>query len=1823
MSMDLGTLHAKIRVDANGVKSTLGSVKRDLSDVKRDMDKVERTKMSVAPTGEDKIKSASKSAQALGQDLDKAGDAAGKLHVSEQPAQELDRAAGSGRGLGDVLSGLGNVAPLVGLAAAGAGVAGAFQQALQLGNEFTNQINTVRAVSGATEEQLAAVGQRARELGNDITLSNTSASDAALAMSELAKGGFEVDQAMQAAKGTLQLAAAAQVDAGTAATIQAQALNSFGLEADYAAKAADVLANAANASTAEMTDIAAGLQQSGAVAAQFGLSLEDTSAALGMFANAGITGSDAGTLLKTALLSLTDQGKPAQQAMEELGLTVYDAQGKFVGMHSLMEQLGEAAARMSDEEYQAAAATLFGSDAMRLAGIAGEHGAAGYDQMREAVEREGAAADVAAAKTHGLPGAIAAVENSAEELALTLYDQFSPALESGLRHLSGGMDALGPAIAGVGNAMKAVPGPVFIAMLAGVATRMLDLNTKMTSGVGSINRYANTVRTQLTSAWATARTSGQQASSLLRERRAQLAQTAAAERAYANTTKSAHMSAIATSRAMELEWKTRMLGMQSAASTFAGTTRGVMVAGFNGIKGAASGLMGFLGGPWGLAFTAAAGVVSALASKHMEAKQAEEEHQAQQAQLKDSLDQTTGAITAQTNELQKKRAEENDWIDTANQLGVSSDTVVAAMNGNAGAMREVENASKRATHAAIEGSEMWKKHADQYAESGVSLDLLTDAVNGNVDAQRKLSDIMGGDGELNMWSKEVEDATAKARDLKDGVNGAAGEVEELQGKLRADQIAGMDKVIAQTRDAFAQLGDSITGIPDEKTIEVSSMAPEVKRQFEEMGATVERGADGKVRVQFPDGMNIMAMLEEIGAKATTLPDGRVDLSDNSEEVKQRLTQLDLASEIDGKLVLNDNLAEVMGKQQELEAVVKDPMTGELRVNDNVSFVKTALDELGFATQNIPPGEVRIADDTPQVRAALEQLGIEATTLPSGHIAITDTTPENLSNLGSLGVTTQNLPSGHVEISDTSPENIRRLNDLGVTTTTLPNGKVVVSDNAQETANHIKSVLAPQAINTFSDHTVNIVRRITDIFTRGDANGGLYDGAQRAVAFNDGGTTRALEQAMGAPRKEPAHVATITPPGTYRVHGESETGGEAYIPLAASKRDRSTRILNQVATSFGYNLVTNDGQAIALADGAILPGEAVIQKLKYMDQTPYIFGGWSRAGVDCSGAVSLGVNTILGLDEWDSRTATASEGAWLSAKNFKRGRGSSGDTRVAYVNGGPGGGHTAMQLDNGVFIESGGNTGGGFTIGRGAGPLEGRNFTDFYYLPGAQPLEAGEGLDYFDALDGAAGKRSAYRRSSGSGGTTSSSSDKRELNGGAGPLIRDGSVLELVAAVYSMKTGEPMDDDIVSWGQAIGLYSELSEKAEKQATKEADKLTKSISSKSEKLDEKREKLPLAEEDLRIAKMKRDETYGKTDKKGNKTATDSQKAAADQRVAKAEERVEKLTREIEELERELAEQEEALNALDADVLTPTSELKAASGTSGNKYADAIIREGRRRGVTDQGIKIALATALVESGMKMYANPADPASMQMPHDAVGYDHDSVGLFQQRNNGAWGTTADRMDPAKSAGMFYDQLVKADYNTGDAGAHAQRVQRSAFPGRYAQKMGEAQGMLDKYNQSAGLRVTAMANGGILDNARSASINEGSAVLWAEAGPEAYIPLSSNKRARSLEIWAETGKRLGVDVMSMLNMFGAALPGLVEGKLNFSTGASTSISALGVNEEAASYRAKRNAQREVQNAVGAVFNGPVQINDPRQYLQGQLDTASRQLGNAMRSVMLK
>ncbi|MFD0094676.1 phage tail tape measure protein, partial [Bacillus cereus] len=342
---------------------------------------------------------------------------------------------------------------IAGAAGGFAAVTAAMRSSIGAGMDFTSALNTLQAVSGATAQQVAEVGRRARELGTDSQLASTSSIDAANAMLELAKGGFTVEQSMQAARGTLQLAAAAQISAGEAATIQSQALQAFGKDASYAGKTADILANSANASSAEITDVAQALQQSGTVANQFGLSMTDTAAAISMMANAGIQGSDAGTLLKSALLALTDGGQPAQTAIEQLGLSVYDANGKFAGMETLFGELHAASKRMTPEMYQAATATLFGSDAMRLSGIAAQQGAEGFVSMRAAMDRTGSAADVAAAKMQGLPGAWEKLKNSAQDAGLAFYDVVDGPLTTAANKAA---DVLGDLVSDAEDAGKGV-----------------------------------------------------------------------------------------------------------------------------------------------------------------------------------------------------------------------------------------------------------------------------------------------------------------------------------------------------------------------------------------------------------------------------------------------------------------------------------------------------------------------------------------------------------------------------------------------------------------------------------------------------------------------------------------------------------------------------------------------------------------------------------------------------------------------------------------------------------------------------------------------------------------------------------------------------------------------------------------------------------------------------------------------------------------------------------------------------------------------------------------------------------------------------------------------------------------------------------------------------------------------------------------------------------------------------------------------------------------------------------------------------------------------
>jgi len=346
-------------------------------------------------------------------------------------SESLNRLNGTFDGIGTAVSRFGMIA---GAATAAAGIA-----SVKMAGDFQQSLNILGSVTNATAGQMAMLSDKARELGQDVSLPGISAKDAAAAMTELGKAGLSVNDIMGASKGVLSLAKAGQIDVGTAATTTARALNAFGLAGSEASRVADLLSAGANASTASVGDMAMGLQQVGASAATMKVPLQDTVTALAMFSNAGINGSDAGTSLKTMFARLVPQTDDAAATMKKLGLDFFDAKGNFVGLQETSRQLQKSLGSLSTEQKTAALNTIFGSDASRAAAIFASQGATAFNDMSKAVNKSGAATDLAAAQNSGFNGALDNLISTLETVGTDLGTKVLPPLTKFIQALSNGV----------------------------------------------------------------------------------------------------------------------------------------------------------------------------------------------------------------------------------------------------------------------------------------------------------------------------------------------------------------------------------------------------------------------------------------------------------------------------------------------------------------------------------------------------------------------------------------------------------------------------------------------------------------------------------------------------------------------------------------------------------------------------------------------------------------------------------------------------------------------------------------------------------------------------------------------------------------------------------------------------------------------------------------------------------------------------------------------------------------------------------------------------------------------------------------------------------------------------------------------------------------------------------------------------------------------------------------------------------------------------------------------------------------------------------------
>lgn len=292
---------------------------------------------------------------------------------------------------------LGGTAGKIGLVAA-AGLGAAAMKAA----DFDQAMSNIQAATHETAGNMDLLREAALKAGADTAFSAT---EAAGAVENLAKAGVSTADILGGGlSGALDLAAAGELQVADAAEIAATALTQFNLAGEDVPHVADLLAAGAGKAQGEVSDLSAALNQSGLVAAQTGLSIEETVGTLSAFASAGLLGSDAGTSFKTMLQSLTPTSKAARDEMERLGISAYDANGEFIGMAEFAGVLQNALAGMSVEQQNATMKTIFGANAVRAASVIFSQGADGVQEWTDKVSDSGYAAETAAIKMDNLKG---------------------------------------------------------------------------------------------------------------------------------------------------------------------------------------------------------------------------------------------------------------------------------------------------------------------------------------------------------------------------------------------------------------------------------------------------------------------------------------------------------------------------------------------------------------------------------------------------------------------------------------------------------------------------------------------------------------------------------------------------------------------------------------------------------------------------------------------------------------------------------------------------------------------------------------------------------------------------------------------------------------------------------------------------------------------------------------------------------------------------------------------------------------------------------------------------------------------------------------------------------------------------------------------------------------------------------------------------------------------------------------------------------------------------------------------------------------------------
>ena len=351
------------------------------------------------------------------------GSLSGKAYTATvNVRQNLSGAAGVASGLagkaGGALSGMaGGMMMNTSMQMAGAaGIGMGIYDTVKTYMDFEAQMKKVQAISGASGADFEALTAKAKEMG---AATQFSATESAQALEYMAMAGWKTDDMLGGISGIMDLAAASGEDLGRVSDIVTDALTAFGLQASDSAHFADVLAQASSNSNTNVSMMGMTFKYVAPIAGALKYSIEDVGTAVGLMANAGIKGEQAGTSLRAMMTRLVDPPKEAGSAMDRRGITVKNADGTMKPFRQTMKDLRSTFAGLTDAEKAEAASAIAGQEAMSGFLAIVNASEADFDKLTASIDNaEGAAGNMAKTVNDNLKGDLKSLSSVWESVQL-------------------------------------------------------------------------------------------------------------------------------------------------------------------------------------------------------------------------------------------------------------------------------------------------------------------------------------------------------------------------------------------------------------------------------------------------------------------------------------------------------------------------------------------------------------------------------------------------------------------------------------------------------------------------------------------------------------------------------------------------------------------------------------------------------------------------------------------------------------------------------------------------------------------------------------------------------------------------------------------------------------------------------------------------------------------------------------------------------------------------------------------------------------------------------------------------------------------------------------------------------------------------------------------------------------------------------------------------------------------------------------------------------------------------------------------------------------